>query len=107
MKGASQIAPFGLRMPEELKDKLAERATANGRSLNSEIVQILEDALSGKARSIKFDMANGKPIEIKNVDNPESIIQALTAFAAALTDMQKNPTDVDVRELLEDNKKPT
>jgi plasmid stability protein len=41
MKGASQIAPFGLRMPEELKDKLAERASANGRSLNSEILFVL------------------------------------------------------------------
>ena len=53
MKGASQIAPFGLRMPEELKDAIAERAKANGRSMNSEIVQILEDAL--KAKVIAWD----------------------------------------------------
>lgn len=46
MKGASQIAPFGLRMPEELKDAVAERAKKNGRSMNAEIVQILEDAIS-------------------------------------------------------------
>lgn len=51
MKGASQIAPFGLRMPEELKDVIAERAKQNGRSMNSEIVQILEDALNGSASS--------------------------------------------------------
>lgn len=48
MKGASLIAPFGLRMPEELKEKVAERAKANGRSMNAEIVQILQDAISGK-----------------------------------------------------------
>ena len=45
MKGASLIAPFGLRMPEELKEKIAERAKNNGRSMNAEIVQILQDAL--------------------------------------------------------------
>lgn len=45
MKGASLIAPFGLRMPEELKEKIAERAKNNGRSMNAEIVQILHDAL--------------------------------------------------------------
>lgn len=46
MKGASQIAPFGLRMPEDLKTAIAERATRNGRSMNAEIVQILQDALA-------------------------------------------------------------
>ena len=45
MKGASLIAPFGLGMPEELKEKIAERAKNNGRSMNAEIVQILQDAL--------------------------------------------------------------
>lgn len=45
MKGASLIAPFGLRMPEELKEKISERAKSNGRSMNAEIVQILQDAL--------------------------------------------------------------
>lgn len=46
MKGASLIAPFGLRMPEELKEKIAERAKTNGRSMNAEIVQILQEAIA-------------------------------------------------------------
>lgn len=37
------IAPYGVRMPAELKDKLQELAKKNGRSLNSEIVKILEE----------------------------------------------------------------
>ena len=98
---------FNLRFPDGMRDAIAERAKQNGRSMNSEIVQILEDALSGKAKSIKFDMVNGKPIEIKNVDNPEGIIKALTAFAEALTEMHKNPADVDIKELLSDDKDPT
>jgi len=40
------IAPYGVRMPAELKEKLQEVAKKNGRSLNSEIVRILEDYLS-------------------------------------------------------------
>lgn len=101
------IERFTVRMPDGMRDSIAARAKSNGRSMNSEIVQILEDALSGKARSIKFDMAQGKPIEIKNVDNPENIIKALTAFAAALTEMQKNPSDVDIDDFIDDSQKPT
>ncbi|EBG0211786.1 Arc family DNA-binding protein [Salmonella enterica subsp. enterica serovar Louisiana] len=47
MKGASNIAPFGLRMPEELKEAIASRAKSNGRSMNAEIVQILQDVIDG------------------------------------------------------------
>lgn len=50
MKGASLIAPFGLRMPEDLKGKIAERAKSNGRSMNAEIVQILQDAVDAKGK---------------------------------------------------------
>ncbi|BDQ07236.1 TPA: Arc family DNA-binding protein [Salmonella enterica subsp. enterica serovar Oranienburg] len=39
---------FNVRMPDKIKKALAERAKSNGRSMNSEIVQILEDALFGK-----------------------------------------------------------
>lgn len=37
------IAPYGVRMPAALKDKLQALAKKNGRSLNSEIVRILEE----------------------------------------------------------------
>ncbi|WP_240351855.1 Arc family DNA-binding protein [Pectobacterium brasiliense] len=39
---------FNLRFPDGMRDAIAERAKANGRSMNSEIVQILEDALNDK-----------------------------------------------------------
>ena len=52
MKGASLIAPFGLRMPEYLKVKIAERAKSNGRSMNAEIVQILQDAVDSKGNDV-------------------------------------------------------
>ncbi|EMM6943338.1 hypothetical protein TUM12151_32010 [Morganella morganii] len=37
---------FKLRMPPEMRDKLKQRAAINGRSVNSELLQIIEDALS-------------------------------------------------------------
>lgn len=43
------IAPFGLRMPDDLKVKLASEAKINGRSLNSEIVDRLANSLHGYA----------------------------------------------------------
>ncbi|MBY2916176.1 Arc family DNA-binding protein [Rhizobium leguminosarum] len=38
------VKPFGLRMPPELKTWLDSRAEENGRSLNSEIVQMIKAA---------------------------------------------------------------
>ncbi|MDC9623914.1 MULTISPECIES: Arc family DNA-binding protein [Xenorhabdus] len=39
------IAPFGVRMTSELKERLQEEAKKNGRSLNAEIVKRLEGSL--------------------------------------------------------------
>ncbi len=37
---------FNLRLPDGMKDAIAERAKKNGRSINSEIVQAIEFYLS-------------------------------------------------------------
>lgn len=37
---------FTFRMPPEVKEKLKTRAEMNGRSFNSELLQIVQDALS-------------------------------------------------------------
>lgn len=37
---------FTVRFPDGLRDAIAERAKKNGRSMNSEIIWILEDVLS-------------------------------------------------------------
>lgn len=38
---------FNLRFPDGMRDAIAERAKRNGRSMNSEIVQILGDVVYG------------------------------------------------------------
>ena len=43
---ASQPIPYPIRMPDELRDALAERARVGGRSLHAEIIAILQDAAS-------------------------------------------------------------
>jgi predicted HicB family RNase H-like nuclease len=40
----SDIAPFGVRMPEELKEYLKQAAAENCRSLNTEIIFRLEES---------------------------------------------------------------
>jgi len=39
------IERFTIRMPDGMRDSIAERAKRNGRSMNSEIISILENAL--------------------------------------------------------------
>lgn len=37
---------FNFRMPMEVREKLKQRAASNGRSMNTELLRIVEDALS-------------------------------------------------------------
>ncbi len=46
-KQVKDYEKFVVRFPDGMRDAVAERAKSNGRSMNSEIVQIIEDALSG------------------------------------------------------------
>ena len=36
---------FNLRMPVDMKDKIADRAKSNGRSINAEIIQMLDEVM--------------------------------------------------------------
>lgn len=44
-KPVREYDKFMLRFPDGMRDAIAERAKANGRSMNSEIVQMLTDTL--------------------------------------------------------------
>ncbi|CVE50057.1 Arc-like DNA binding domain [Serratia marcescens] len=57
MKGMRNIAPLGIRLPEELKEKIQEQAKVNGRSTNAEIVTLLEQSVgSGSAKESKEEL---------------------------------------------------
>jgi len=44
------INPFALRMPPDVRDWIAEQAAANRRSLNSEILTIMEEVRRTRTR---------------------------------------------------------
>lgn len=46
---------FMLRFPDGMREAIAERAKANGRSMNSEIVNIIQDVIDGKLNSCEQD----------------------------------------------------
>ena len=48
------IAPYGVRLPAELKERLQESAKRNGRSLNSEIVTRLTESYLNDADSARL-----------------------------------------------------
>ena len=52
---AKQQNSYPLRMPEELRARLEEMARANGRSMNSEIVAILQRAADGSTAPPDMD----------------------------------------------------
>jgi hypothetical protein len=58
MKGMRNIAPFGLRMPEELREAIQQRAKNNGRSINSEIVQILQETIDTDRALAESDLVD-------------------------------------------------
>ncbi|CNL11393.1 Arc family DNA-binding protein [Yersinia vastinensis] len=45
---------FNLRLPNELKEKVKQQAKMNGRSLNSEIVQIVQDAVNQPSKVLGY-----------------------------------------------------
>lgn len=71
MKGASLIAPLGVRIPDDLKEKIQAQAKSNGRSMNAEIVFLLEQSIS----HVESDKYNGKLHEL--VESRGALIEKL------------------------------
>lgn len=69
MKGMRNIAPFGLRMPDDLREAIAKRAKNNGRSMNSEIVQILQDAIDSEGFIKGIEEFEKHQNKIKKIDD--------------------------------------
>ena len=55
-------------MQPEDKARIEERAKQNGRSMNSEIIQILKEALTGTAEKAAFE--RGRLAGIEQASNP-------------------------------------
>lgn len=65
---------FVVRFPEGMRDVVAERAKRNGRSMNSEIVDIIANAISQPAlaqEGIEFILGLTEPGEIEKLNDKE------------------------------------
>lgn len=84
MKGASNIAPMGIRVPDDLKLKIQERARNHGRSMNAEIVQIIEDALNSSDSSMgEAASSEERKSYEERIEQMASIIGILTQTVSA------------------------
>ncbi len=68
MTATRSIKPFGLRMSDEMRAQVEERAKQNGRSMNSEIIQILRGVLTGTTEKAAFE--RGRLAGIEQAMNP-------------------------------------
>ncbi|MDD8787151.1 Arc family DNA-binding protein [Escherichia coli] len=77
---------FNFRMPLEVREKLKLRAEANGRSMNSELLQIVQDALS------KPSPIAGYRDDAERIADEQSELVRKMVFDT-LKDLYKNPPD--------------
>ena len=52
----ANIAPFGLRMQQDLRARVVKSAAENGRSMNAEIVRILTAHYQGGEIDMRFQL---------------------------------------------------
>lgn len=68
------IAPFGVRMPPDLKERVSAAAKANNRSMNAEIVATLEEKYPAPTpRSLKEEFARWEELLFQR----EQLLEAL------------------------------
>lgn len=88
---------FVVRLPEGMRDAISDLAKRNGRSMNSQIVQILEDTLTAERLldGINFDedhRSNGaRAINIKELEEimEKVVSKALVGFTGAPIDKKR------------------
>ena len=56
MQSVKPIPPLGVRLPSDLKDQIKASATANRRSMNSEIVTMLESVVGRSPETKKGEV---------------------------------------------------
>lgn len=103
---------FNLRMPLEMKEEISERSKRNGRSLNAEILQILEDAI--EAERTGFPAGDAKElrqvIQMQNdlIDGQKEMFSKLAdTFAISISKLREiTDKEKDIHQATT-NKKPT
>jgi plasmid stability protein len=102
---------FVVRLPEGMREAIAERAKNNGRSMNAEIIQVIEDALKDKnlnnsVATLSMALDTFKSVESamgKSIEAKDAQIKAITNamhvqadYINVLKGILKNNFDFDV-----------
>ncbi|EAA7439498.1 Arc family DNA-binding protein [Salmonella enterica] len=90
-KQVKDYEKFVVRFPDGMRDAIAERAKANGRSMNSEIVQILQDAIDEANREHEDAKLKAQFMENRK-DLPPSYQEALAAFDSRVAKLIEEAT---------------
>lgn len=95
-KQVKEYDKFVVRLPDGMRDQIAKRADENGRSMNSEIVQILQDALEDKSLDIdKIDSKNANPEDLASElarqleEKQKEVMLVAKAFASLMSSKKK------------------
>lgn len=91
------VERFTVRMPDGMRDAIAERAKENGRSMNSEIVDILAKSLSSSSLSDEelvymLEMATEDNISYLSEEDRLHVEPLLMQIAGKLTARIENET---------------
>ncbi len=100
------IAPFGLRMPPDMKAQIKQSAEANNRSLNAEIVSAIKfyldfDSLNETPRRSIVHTANlDEQLFVNSAKDVENVVARLTEkysrdLTQAMLEMLKKPQEED------------
>ena len=77
----TRIAPYGLRMPPDLKARIEASATANNRSLNAEIVSALEYLYPAPTQITELrEMLRQAIYEISAAQSEDDVFRAMDKF---------------------------
>lgn len=111
---------FNLRFPDGMRDAIAERARRNGRSMNSEIIDMISNAMSQPAlaqEGIEYLLGLADPGESEKLSaDDRKRAKSLLLDAAAIMAQRLESESKDLRVLLylaskdsplNENKKPT
>ena len=84
---SQEMDRFNVRLPAGMRDAIAERAKANGRSMNSEIVQILQDALEEQEiEKMEFEENYGNDL---NPEEKKALIAQLNEAKDSLMNVMR------------------
>lgn len=97
-KYPTRIAPYGLRMPDDLKQRIQSAAEAANRSMNAEIIARLQATFEAKSSDLQSRIAafpleglGASPVLDKQLSDKVSLLsKQIAEFAEIMTKMAKD-----------------